>query len=93
MMALIEDALLKTIIAEPIEKIIRAAVYEGVIAGETPADQAKAALEKDVISEDQYELVCESDQARQLVIAVDDFAPEDLARGWQQFVEKNGDKS
>lgn len=78
MMSLIEDALLKTITAEPIEKIVRAAVYDEVIEGETPAEHAKAALAKEIISEDQYELVCEAEQARQLVISVDDFAAEEL---------------
>ncbi|MDR3478749.1 MAG: acyl-CoA dehydrogenase [Gammaproteobacteria bacterium] len=79
-LASVEDALLKTIICEPIEKIMKAALKEGTIDGDTPAEQAKSALKKHIISKDQYKLLQQADEARELVIAVDDFATEDLAR-------------
>jgi acyl-CoA dehydrogenase len=79
-LTLVEDALMKVIAAEPVEKIIKAAVRDETVHGNSPAEQAKAALAKRIISKDQYKLIEEADAARQLVIAVDDFAPEDLMR-------------
>jgi len=80
-LALIEDALLKTIATEPIEKAIRSARRDDLVQGDTFMEQANSALEKNIISVEQCELVLEADAARKLVIAVDDFAPEELGRG------------
>ena len=41
-------------------------------------EQAKVALEQQLITKVQYDLVEQADKARQIVIAVDDFAPEEL---------------
>lgn len=79
-LALLEDALSKTIIAEPIEKMLRNAVKEGQVDGATTEEQMKQALKKHIISKDQYKLLHEAEVARELVIAVDDFAPDDLMR-------------
>lgn len=74
----LEVALLKTIQAEPIEKTIRKAVHEGEVKGYHFHEQAKMALEKGIISLEQYDIFKQADEARQSIIAVDDFAPEEL---------------
>lgn len=71
-----QDALLKTIASEPIEKVIRTAKLEGY----TFADQAKLALQKGLISQEEFNVCMDAAAARQKVIAVDDFVTEDLAR-------------
>jgi acyl-CoA dehydrogenase len=76
----VEDALLKSIAVEPIEKTIRQAVKDNLIEGNTMQELAQAAFEKKIISESQNEQIIAAEKARHLVIAVDDFAPEDLAR-------------
>lgn len=75
----LEDALLKTIEAEPVEKMVRKAVQVGEIFGYDFRAQVKMAYDKGVISLEQYALIQQADEARQKVIAVDDFAPEELA--------------
>lgn len=79
-MAEMEDALLKTIAAEPIEKIIKTAVQDKVIRGSTIDEQAKVAYAQKIITKDQLEIVLEAEIARRIVVAVDDFANEDLSR-------------
>lgn len=79
-MSLIEDALIKSINAEPIEKIIKAAVQDRVIRATTIDEQAKEAFVHKMISQDQLSIVLEAEVARRKVIAVDDFAPDELAR-------------
>jgi acyl-CoA dehydrogenase len=76
----LEVALLKTIQAEPIEKLIRKAVHDGVVTGYHFHEQAKMAMDKGVITSDQYDIFKQADEARQAIIAVDDFLPEELAR-------------
>jgi len=78
LMAVIEDALLKVVAAEPIEKMIKSAVRDGAIKGDTLTEQADAALTQKIISQEQWALVNESHLARAKVIAVDDFAAEEL---------------
>jgi acyl-CoA dehydrogenase len=77
---LVEDAFAKTIISEPIEKILRAALREDKIEGNTTTELAEAGLAKNIISQDQCNQVIEAEKARHLVIAVDDFSTEELAR-------------
>lgn len=72
-----EDALLKVIAAEPVEKIIKAI---DSIEGDTLLDQARFAHKKRLISDEQLEIIEQAEEARQKVIAVDDFAPEQLGR-------------
>ncbi len=73
-------ALLKAIEAEPIEKTIRKAVVSGDISGRFYQEQIKMALAKGIISTEQYDIVQQADEARQKILAVDDFSPEELKR-------------
>lgn len=79
-LAEVQDALIKTIASEPIEKIIKAAKKEDQIKGYDLIQQAQDALEKNIITAEQYDIFIQADQARKKVIAVDDFASSDLAR-------------
>jgi acyl-CoA dehydrogenase len=79
-MAQIQEALVKSIAAEPIEKLIRAAKKEGNISGYTLAEQARSACEKKVINEEELSVFMQADEARKKVIAVDDFSNEELLK-------------
>ncbi|EKD54510.1 MAG: hypothetical protein ACD_60C00076G0001 [uncultured bacterium] len=81
MPAVLEDALVKTIAAEPIEKNLRLLVSEGLLKTGTMEELAKQAFEKQIISHDQCEVILQAEEARQKVIAVDDFSTEDLMHG------------
>jgi len=76
----IQDALIKTIAAEPIEKTIRAAKKNGDLMGYTFVEQVQSALDKNIISIEQFDICMQADEARKKVIAVDDFDPDELAR-------------
>lgn len=76
----VQDALLKTMAAEPIEKVIKTAQREDLISGYTMLELAQAALAKKLISVEQFDIYMQADAARRKVIAVDDFAPDELAR-------------
>jgi acyl-CoA dehydrogenase len=80
MLAVMEDALLKVIAAEPVEKIVNAAVRDKLIKGENLIEQATAACTKQIISEEQLALLLLAEAARMNAIAVDDFAPAELIR-------------
>lgn len=79
-MADIQDALIKSIAAEPMEKAIRDAVKDGTITSDSLIDKAKEALEKKILSREDFDVVIAADEARRKVIAVDDFSPEELSR-------------
>lgn len=76
----IQDALLKTIASEPIEKIIKSAKKEGTISGYTALQQAQSALENKTITVEQFDILMQAEEARKKVIAVDDFSNEELVR-------------
>jgi acyl-CoA dehydrogenase len=76
----VQDALEKSILSEPVEKILQQAMRDKIISGMTLMDQAAAALKQLIISKDQFNLVMQAETARHLVIAVDDFDPSELAR-------------
>lgn len=76
----VQDALLKTIAAEPVDKLIHNANRDGLIEGYTIRDQAQNALEKKIITVEQFDIFMQADEARKKIIAVDDFSSEDLAR-------------
>jgi acyl-CoA dehydrogenase len=76
----IEDALLKTIAAEPLEKVLRQALRDKKISGNSTSELARAGLAKNIITQTECDQVLETEKARYLVINVDDFAPEDLMR-------------
>lgn len=81
LMSELNDALLKAIAAEPIEKIIKTAVEDGrVMRGGSVEEQAKAAYAQQAISKEQLNIVLDAEIARRKVVAVDDFAPEELSR-------------
>jgi acyl-CoA dehydrogenase len=80
LMADMEEALLKVIAAEPIEKMVKLAVNEGLINKGPLIDQAKAALAKKIITDEQFGILMQANEARDQVIAVDDFAPEELSK-------------
>lgn len=77
----LQDALLKTITAEPIDKIIKTAKREGKITGYTSLMQAQAALEKNIITQQEFDIFLQAHEARQHVLSVDDFSSADLAHG------------
>lgn len=79
-LAEVQDALLKTIAAEPIEKIIKSAKKNGSITGLTILEQAQAALEQNVITLEEFNMFIQAEEARMKVIAVDDFSTEELAK-------------
>ena len=76
----VQDALVKTIDSEAIEKIIKTARKEGSISGYTVIEQAQSALDKQLITIQQFDAFMQAEEARAKVIAVDDFASEELAR-------------
>lgn len=80
-MADIQDALIKTIASEPIEKTLRAAKKEGSISGYTAMEQAQSALANKVINPSEFDIFVQAEAARMKVIAVDDFTNEELLRG------------
>jgi acyl-CoA dehydrogenase len=80
MMSILEDAMLKTIAAEPIEKTLKTAQHDKVISGSSMDELAKVAFSQQLISKEQLDIVLQAEAARREVVAVDDFASEDLAR-------------
>ncbi|MBX3709447.1 MAG: acyl-CoA dehydrogenase [Gammaproteobacteria bacterium] len=79
-MADIQDALIKTIAAESIEKTIKTAKKDGCIMGYNMMEQAKSALDKSIITSAEFDIFVQAEEARNKVIAVDDFANEELIR-------------
>lgn len=75
---MLEQALPKVIAAEPIERIIRRAVKKGEIAGRDSEEQLINAVSKNIVSEDDAAVVRAANEARDMVIQVDDFSPEEL---------------
>lgn len=80
MSALLEDALVKTIAAESVEKSLRTMVGDGSLQNGTAEEIAKQAFAKQIISQDQLDIILQAEEARRRVVAVDDFANEDLGR-------------
>ncbi len=79
-LGLLEDALIKVIAAEPIEKMVKIAKQNGLIKGDALTELAQAAFAKNIISEEQLTTLLQADEARHAVIEVDDFTPEELSR-------------
>ncbi len=80
LMQTIQDALLKTITADPIEKLIKSMRVNDQLDGYTPIEILQSALDKKLITIEQFDIVMQADAARKKVIDVDDFNPEDLIR-------------
>lgn len=81
-LGLIEDALIKVIEAEPLEKIVKLAVKEQKIPNDilTLTEQATVACQQKIITDDQLKKIMAAERARSLVIAVDDFDPAELTK-------------
>lgn len=78
---LIELALKKVVLAEPLDKKVQTARRDHSIQGETREELLQSAVLAQVINEEEAECIRSADEARNQVIAVDDFAPEELVRG------------
>lgn len=88
-MADIEDALIKSIAAEPMEKTIREAVKNGIILSDSLPDKAKEALDKNILTKEDYKVVMAANEARLKVINVDDFDPTELSANTNQRMKQN----
>lgn len=81
MLSLLEEALIKTLAAEPIEKIIHAVVHHNpMLRSSSIVEQANVAFAQQMISQEQLDVVLAAETARRKVISVDDFSNEDLSR-------------
>lgn len=80
LLAIVEDALIKVIASEQVEKIVKQAVNDGHVKGDGLTEQIFAAFEQHIISKEQLDIFLKAEEARRKVIAVDDFAPEELMR-------------
>lgn len=76
----VQDALVKTIAAESVEKAIKAAKSDDLIAGHTQVEQAQSALDKKIITVEAFDKFMQAVEARKKVIAVDDFSNQELVR-------------
>ncbi len=76
----IEEAFAKVIAAEPAERLLSHALHAGKLNGRTLDEQVKKAVVTGLLTQQQADGVMAADAARKIVIAVDDFAPEDLIR-------------
>lgn len=76
----IQDALIKSIAAEPIEKLISDAKKEHTIEGHTSVEQAQSALDKNILTLEQFDIFMQAYEARRKIINVDDFTSEELSR-------------
>ncbi|VVC75886.1 Acyl-coenzyme A dehydrogenase [Aquicella siphonis] len=90
-MSELQDALIKTIEAEPIEKLIKTAKKEGRATGHSAAEQAQSALNSKAITIEQFNQFMQAEEARKKVIAVDDFSNEELVPGIIQPVNEYAD--
>lgn len=90
--SLLDDALMKTVATESIEKIIKNAASDHLIKGRNAIEQAKNAYAVGVISKENLELILQAEEARQKVIRVDDFSDEELVRVVKKKVMQQRDK-
>ena len=74
----IENALIKVIMAEPINKKMKEALHAGLIHGYHFSEEAKAALVKNIITQDEYTIVMTAEEARKNILKVDDFSNDEL---------------
>ncbi len=77
---LVNDALGKVIAAEQAEKKLHIAIHDGHVRGNDKTERLQAALANGILTADEIELLQQADAARRQVIAVDDFAPQELER-------------
>ncbi|MDF3054332.1 MAG: fadE [Gammaproteobacteria bacterium] len=77
---LIHEVLLKVIAAEAAEKKLYAAVQLGEVVGMTYEARMEDALSKGILTAEESHLIDEAKKGRDRIIAVDDFAPEDIEK-------------
>ncbi len=80
-LARLDDALIKVVAAEPVERKLRKLLKQGEIDAGGKGRQAEQAQEKGLITADEADSVKEAVEARWKVIQVDDFSHEDLLSG------------
>lgn len=73
-LSLIEGTLHKVLAAEGVEKKLKVILQQEKIPGHSFIEQAQLALERNMISKDEFDILWQAEQGRQQVIAVDDFA-------------------
>ena len=78
--AKLDDAFRQLLLVEPLEKRVAQAVREGEITALTLLEQIDQAEALSVLSQSEAEQLRRAEKARQVVIAVDDFSFEELAR-------------
>lgn len=74
----VQDALIKSIMAEPIEKSMRESIGKNIFSGYNATEKAQFALDNKIITIEQFDILMQANVARSKVIAVDDFSPEEL---------------
>jgi acyl-CoA dehydrogenase len=72
----LEDAYAKSVAAEPIEKKMREATKAGTLKADAMAEMIRAAEGAGIITAEEAKQMSEMAKARDLVVNVDDFAPE-----------------
>ncbi|HVV69431.1 MAG TPA: acyl-CoA dehydrogenase [Gammaproteobacteria bacterium] len=77
---LIDVALGKVIKAEAVEKKLHVAVRDGQVSGENKKERLQSALTAGILSAEEIQLITDAEEARRQIIAVDDFAPQELER-------------
>ncbi len=78
-LARLDDALIKVIAAEPVERKLRDLLKKGEIDASSKGEQATQALEKRLIEQEEAEKVWAAADARWKVIQVNDFSDEELS--------------
>ncbi len=73
-LSILQEALIKTIATESIEKIIKQAKKAGQLKGYTEHEEAQSALDQALITQEDFDKLIEAITAREAAIAVDDFA-------------------
>ena len=81
---LLEEALPRVILAEPLERKLQKAVGSGDVAGYTFEERLGNALEAGVLTEAEARILSEANELAREIIAVDDFDSEELRLGQKQ---------
>jgi len=76
----LQDALVKTMATEPLEKILKEAKREGRIEGYNLQERAQSALNNKLITLEQFDALLQAEAARKKVINVDDFATNEVVQ-------------
>ncbi len=85
--SMLELALPKVIAAEPIERKLRDAIKAGQIRGRDAGEWIAAGVKAGVIDQDEADTVLAANEARDKVVQVDDFTPEELGASTASSVQ------